>query len=357
MTKKKVLVWLSWWVDSAVTAHLLLEQWYEVIAWFMKNYANEENPHCHTREDRNMAIKVAQHLWIKTFAIFDFREEYKETIINYIYDWYKQWYTPNPDVLCNTEVKFKLFLNAAESLWCDYVATGHYARITKDETWYHLLKWVDTNKDQSYFLSWLNQHQLEHTLYPLGWLTKPEVRKIAAWLSLPNAERKDSQWLCFIGKVPMKDFLKQTLPVEHGDIVTVEWEVLWQHEWAWFYTIWQRQWLGLWWWPWFVIRKDVTNNQVIVWREDEQLLFANSLEATNIHRVVNSPTLPYTCNAKIRYRQEDQAVTITQWDKDESLLVTFTTPQRAISSWQTVALYQWDELIGSWIITKAIHNA
>jgi len=355
MNNKKVLVWISWWVDSAVTAHLLLKQWYEVIAWFMKNYADESNPNCHTREDRNMAIKVAQSLWIKTFVIFDFREEYNKTIIDYIYNWYKQWYTPNPDVLCNTEVKFKLFLDAALSLWCEYVATWHYARISKDDTWYHLLKWVDTNKDQSYFLSWLNQKQLSHALFPLWALTKPEVRLIAEEINLPNAKRKDSQWLCFIWKIPMKEFLKQTLPVTEWNIITTDGTILGSHEWAWFYTIGQRQWLWLAWWPWFVIRKDVTKNEIVVWREDEQLLFASTLIAANIHRV-NPVTLPVTCQAKIRYRQVDQECTVIQWEEQWTIKVSFTEKQRAISSWQTVAFYQWDELLGSWIIAHALYD-
>jgi len=231
-----------------------------------------------------------------------------KTIIDYIYNGYKEGYTPNPDVLCNTEVKFKLFLDAAKSIGCDYVATGHYARVTQDERWFHLLKWVDTNKDQSYFLSGLNQEQLSHALYPLGWLTKPEVRTIAESINLPNADRKDSQWLCFIGKVPMKEFLKQTLPVEQGNIISTDWTVLGTHEWAWFYTIGQRQWLWLAWWPRFVIRKDVKNNEIIVWREDEQLLFSSELNATDIHWV------------------------------------------NPVSSWQTVVFYDWDELLWSAII-------
>ncbi len=354
--EKKVLVWLSWWVDSAVCAYLLQQQWYTVIAWFMKNYADPENPHCHTREDRNSALAVADHLGITTFCIFDFRKEYDETIISYIYEWYKSWYTPNPDVLCNTKIKFKTFLNAALSLGCCAVATWHYARITQSAQWYHLLKWVDTNKDQSYFLSWLDQHQLAHALFPLWWLTKTQVRALAQEINLPNATRKDSQWLCFIGKVPMKEFLKQTLPVQPGPILDTKGNKLWQHDWAWFYTVWQRQWLWLSWWPWFVISKNVTTNTLIVWSKDEQLLYASALEATALHWTAwSAPTLPLRCQAKIRYRQDDQEVNLAQWAKN-TMIVTFEQPQRAISSWQTIAFYNNDELIWSGIIKKPLHT-
>jgi tRNA-specific 2-thiouridylase len=194
-----------------------------VIAGFMKNYADESNPHCHTREDRDMALKVSQYLGIKTFVIFDFRKEYDEQIIQYIYDSYEAGLTPNPDVFCNSEVKFKLFLEEALKMGCDGIAMGHYARIEKQEIStkqqeYRLLKGIDTNKDQSYFLSRLNQFQLSKAYFPIGHLTKLEVRKLALDLGLPNAERKDSQGLCFIGKVSIKDFVSKELPKIPGPI-------------------------------------------------------------------------------------------------------------------------------------------
>ncbi len=351
--KKRVLLGLSWWVDSAVAAHLLLQEGYEIVAGFMKNYANEENPHCHTREDRDMAIKVARHLGIQNFTIFDFRKQYDEKIIQYIYDTYKEGRTPNPDVLCNSEIKFKLFLEEGIKMWCDYVATWHYARIVgpndKQDGFYHLLKWVDENKDQSYFLSWLNQLQLSKALFPLGGLTKPEVREIAAKLALPNADRKDSQGLCFIGKVEMKEFLKEHLPVNKGEIKTVDGKVLGEHEWVHFYTIGQRQWLWLSWWPWYVIERRIDTNELIVWPDDTTALHRDSLIAVDWHRVAEEKKLPLKAQAKIRYRQEDQEVTITA-DSATSYKVSFAQPQRAISSGQTVAIYDGDELIASGII-------
>ncbi len=235
--KKRVLVGMSGGVDSAVAAHLLLQQGYEVIAGFMKNYADEKNPDCHTKKDRNMAIKVSQHLGIDTFIIFDFRQQYHETIIQYIYDTYAAGQTPNPDILCNTEIKFKLFLEEAKKLGCDAVATGHYAHISHDTSGYHLHKGVDTNKDQSYFLSGLNQEQLAQSLFPLGTLTKPAVRDIATSIDLPNAQRKDSQGLCFIGKVSMKEFLAEALEKKEGDIIDATGKKLGTHDGVRFYTI------------------------------------------------------------------------------------------------------------------------
>ncbi len=350
--KKRVLLGLSWWVDSAVAAHLLLEQGYDVVAGFMKNFADESNPHCHTREDRDMAIKVAQHLGIQTFVIFDFRKQYDEKIIQYIYETYQQGRTPNPDVLCNSEIKFKLFLEEGIKLWCEYVATGHYARVTwpDSDNQFHLLKWIDDNKDQSYFLAWLNQEQLSKSLFPLGEMTKPHVRELAEKIKLPNADRKDSQWLCFIGKVDMKEFLQQNLPVKKWVIKDSEGKVLGEHEGVHFYTIGQRQGLGLSGWPWYVIRRDIETNELIVWPDDTTALHRDSLIATDRHRLAQPQTIPFKAHAKIRYRQEDQAVTVSQSTQENEYLLTFDQPQRAISSGQTVAVYDGDELIASGII-------
>lgn len=341
---------MSGGVDSAVAAYLLLQAWYEVIAGFMKNYADESNPTCHTKEDRDTAIQVAQFLWISTVIIFDFRKEYDERIIQYIYNWYKSWYTPNPDVLCNSQVKFDIFLEAAIKLWCDAIATGHYARIRQDEAGlFHLLKGVDTNKDQSYFLSWLNQYQLSKSIFPLGEMTKPQVRALAATIQLPNATRKDSQGLCFIGKVPMKTFLQKHLPLQPGVIKDTAWKQLGQHDGYYFYTIWQREGLGLAWWPRYVVSKDIAANEIIVGRKEEIALYNNRLTATQRHRVWAAYPLPLTAMSKIRYRQEDQVVTILP-HTDAIVEVVFEVPQRAISAGQTIAIYEGDDLIASGII-------
>ncbi len=351
--RKRVLVWMSWWVDSSVAAHLLIEQWYEVIAGFMKNYADEANPNCHTREDRNTALKVSQQLGIKTFIIFDFREEYHQRIIQYIYDWYQQWLTPNPDVLCNSEVKFKLFLDKAMELGCDYVATWHYARISKDDQGYKLLKWLDQNKDQSYFLSGLNQEQLSRSLFPIWSLEKDRVRDIAHERWLINADRKDSQGLCFIWKVPIREFLKEALPEKTGDILDISWSKLWEHAGAHFTTIWQRTWLWLSWWPRYVVEKNTETNTVIVSKDQAKDLMADKLLVNSLHWINTPQELPRSWSAKIRYRQTDQACTVSTYDSWNTL-IHFEQPQRAISAGQIVVLYQGDQLIASWVIKQSL---
>lgn len=351
--KKKVLIWLSGWVDSAVAAALLLEQGYEVIAWFMKNYVDETNPNCHTKEDRDMAIKVAQHLWIKTFIIFDFREEYEERIIQYIYTWYQQWTTPNPDVLCNSLVKFDLFLQQALALWCDYIATGHYAKCIYEKKQYHLYKWKDETKDQSYFLSGLQQNQLAHALFPLGDFLKTEVRQKAMHLNLPNAERKDSQGLCFIGKVPMKEFLSKTISLQPWPIKDSEWTILGTHSGALFYTIGQREGLGLSGGPWFVIEKNVHTNELIVWHEDDPKLWTSTVYVSDRQRSSSVYILPLQAYAKLRYRQPDQACSLSEGN-DNTMILSFTEPQRAVTPGQIAVVYQNDLLLWQGVITWSV---
>lgn len=347
---KKVLVWLSGWVDSAVSAYLLQKDWYEVSAWFMKNYVSDDE-NCPTKEDRDMAIKVAEQLWIKIFMIFDFRKEYDEKIVEYIYDSYKKWITPNPDIMCNKEIKFKLFLDKAMDLWFNYIATWHYAQIEKDEKWEYILKkWVDENKDQSYFLAWLNQEQLSKSLFPIWNICKTKVREIANQVNLINANRKDSQGICFIWKVDMHKFLEKKLPIKSWDIINTKWEKIWTHNWAHFFTIGQRKWINIWWWPaLFVVKKDIDKNQVIVWEEKELDLYSKELETINWHWIWEKYSLPLKAMAKIRYRQKDQELEIfDNWVN--SIKAVFKEEQRAISSWQTIAVYMEDKLIWSWII-------
>lgn len=345
----KVMIGLSGGVDSAVAAYLLQQQGHELIAGFMKNYADESNPNCQTREDRDMAIKVAQHLGITTFVIFDFRKAYDERIVQFIYDGYASGVTPNPDVLCNSLIKFGLFLEQATALGCSHVATGHYARVvapTSDTNTYQLLKGIDTNKDQSYFLSWLSQAQLSQSLFPLGALTKPEVRKIAQDIWLPNADRKDSQGICFIGKVGMEEFLKKKIPVKQGEICDTNGNILGMHDGMHNYTIGQREGLWLADWPRYVVNKDTKENRVIVGHADAEELFHESLYATARHWVGAPRSFPFTAKAKIRYRQPDQEVTLSSEDGIH-ILATFTQPQRAITSWQIIAIYDGDALIAN----------
>jgi len=340
----RILVWLSGWVDSAVTAYLLKKQGHDVTAGFMINYLDEQNPNCPTREDIKIAKEVAEYLEIPFFT-FDYRDEYEEKVLNYMYEWYQKWITPNPDIMCNSEVKFKAFLDEAMQLWFDKIATGHYARI-KD---WKLLKWIDNNKDQSYFLAWLSTEQLNKALFPIGELEKSEVRKIAREAGLPNAERKDSQWICFVGKVNMAEFLEKKIKPKKGIVKNTSWKILWEHKWVFYYTIGQRKWLDIWWQnePIFVIKKDLQKNEIIVWTSKDLELYSDYLIIKNINNLSSWQWWKAKC--KIRYRQADQDCTVLKISEDE-YEVKFEEKQRAIAQWQICAIYIKDELVMSGII-------
>lgn len=344
---KKILVWMSGGVDSAVAAYLLKEQGYNVVAGFMKNYVDEENPNCSTYQDAKEAIKVAEFLWLKIIS-FDLREEYEEKIVKYIYDGYEKWITPNPDILCNSLIKFDVFLDKALELWFDGIAMGHYARVEKTWANYRLLRGMDHNKDQSYFLSWLNQYQLSKSLFPIWWISKPDVRKIAKKIWLPNADRKDSQWLCFIGKVPMRGFLKQRLAVKKWDIVLVDWTKVGEHEWAYFFTIGQSRGLDIN-KKAYVVNIDTKKNLVIVsYNKQEPDLLKKEVTVVNWHWIWKKYELPLECETKIRYRQEpNPSKMIFEWKKIKFI---YTDEQWGITPGQSVVAYVWDECIWGGVI-------
>lgn len=341
---QKILVGLSGGVDSAVALYLLKKQGYEVEAAFMKNFSEKVNikGECPWKEDRMMAYRVAAHLKVP-IQTFDFQKEYHDKVVNYIFDSYQAGLTPNPDVLCNNEIKFKLFLEKAIKLGFDKIATGHYANIKEDKNGFHLLRGVDPNKDQSYFLAGLNQKQLSKAVFPIGDIIKPEVRKIAKKAKLPNADKKDSQGICFIGKIDLKTFLKQKIKPKAGDIVDTKGNKLGTHEGVWYYTIGQRKGLdiggsG----PWYVVSKDIKNNKVIVGHVDDEALYNKSVQISNLHWLGKEHKLPLKAKAQIRYRQPGQNVILVSANKAE-----FKKPQAGVASGQILAIYKKDELIAS----------
>lgn len=389
----RVVVGLSGGVDSSVTAHLLIEEGHEVIGLFMRNWNDESviiDDECPWIEDSNDAILVAEKLGIP-FQVIDLSKDYKERIVDYMFSEYENGRTPNPDVLCNREIKFDIFLKAAMQLGADYVATGHYCRkgtIEKDgETVYQLLAGIDQNKDQSYFLCQLDQEQLSKALFPIGHLTKPEVRKIAKKLDLVTAEKKDSQGLCFIGKVRLPDFLQQQLKPKQGEIIEIsessslfangvsasedlalltkpyhfeknDGKVVGQHHGAHYFTIGQRKGLNVGGKekPLFVIGTDVQQNLIFTGQGgDHPGLHRKGLLVNNheIHWIREDLRLNIGENAqyqaRIRYRQALTKATLHM--REEGLYIVFDEPQKAIASGQFVAWYQQDELIGSGVIS------
>lgn len=375
MFKGKVLLGMSGGVDSSVSAVLLLEQGYEVIGGFMKNWsANDEGEECEWRRERRDAMRVAGQLGLK-FYTFDFEAEYRRKVYEYMIDEYKAGRTPNPDVLCNKYMKFDMFLKEADKLGCDFIATGHYARKVEDEKGVaHLLAGIDDEKDQTYFLCQLNQEQLKRSLFPIGHLQKSKVREIAREHNLFVAEKKDSQGICFVGQVDMQQFLEARIAPHDGNIVTTDGRVLGKHRGFEFYTIGQRGGLGVGGGtPLYVVdRKPETNEVVIALGPDDPALFRSELVATNLSETYPGSLEGATgkkIHARTRYRQPLAECVVEKEDgrrkmedfvipaqpgiqSDQRLIVRFSSPQRAIAPGQFVAFYAGEELIGSGMIAR-----
>ncbi len=355
----RVVVGMSGGVDSSVAALLLKQQGYDVIGIFMKNWDDtDEFGHCTAEEDFADVKRVCQHIGIPYYTV-NFEREYRDKVFAYFLDEYRKGRTPNPDVMCNREIKFGQFLDKALSLGADLIATGHYARLEHRGGTWHLLRSADRNKDQTYFLSQLNQYQLSKTLFPLGRLTKQEVRQIAREAGLPTAGKKDSTGICFIGERDFRTFLSHFLPAQPGDIRTLDGELKGRHQGLMYYTLGQRQGLGIGGGgtgePWFVADKDLDHNILyVVQGADHPALYSYGLLATDVNWISGHPpaketTGRFSCTAKFRYRQADQAVML-ELLPDNRCLVRFEQPQKAVTPGQAVVFYDGEVCLGGGII-------
>lgn len=348
--KGKVLMALSGGVDSAVAAYKLLEGGFEVVGGHMVCW--DEGPYCSADADRASAARVATALGIK-LKVFDFRTEYKEKVVDYFVGEYKAGRTPNPDVACNKEIKFGIFFEKALELGYDFVATGHYARVSRQlsvsseqEDQFKLLAGIDGSKDQSYFLYTLTQRQLSKTLFPIGHLTKSEVRAIAARLNLPNATRADSQGICFVGEVAIREFLSKRIKNKIGNIISQSGEVLGKHEGVAFYTIGQREGLkvskSV---PHYIVEKRAETNTLVAAPFGDEAIFKEELVASEMSWVSHLPKVGEAVSARVRYRQplvKGEIVSATS----NKLKLKFFEPVSAITPGQAVVLYQGEEIIG-----------
>ncbi len=357
MATQRVIAGISGGVDSAVAALRLLEQGYEVEGLFMKNWEEDDSAeYCSAAEDLADAEQVCDQLGI-TLHTVNFSAEYWDRVFEYFLAELRQGRTPNPDVMCNREIKFKAFLDYALDQGADMIATGHYARIAHSNDQAHLLKGKDANKDQSYFLYLLGQRALQHSLFPIGEMEKPDVRALAEKAGFGNYSKKDSTGICFIGERRFKDFIAQYLPAQPGDMVSTEGEVIGQHNGLMYYTLGQRQGLGIGGIhdkpenPWYVVRKDLDNNVLTVAQgHDHPLLLSSTLHAVDSHWISGkAPDFPLRCSAKTRYRQSDQACTVHTSDNN-GLKVSFDQPQRAVTPGQSLVLYNGDACLGGAII-------
>ena len=358
----RVVVGLSGGVDSSVSAALLKEHGLEVTALFMKNWEEDDtDTYCSAAEDRDYASRVCDELGIE-FKTINFAAEYWDNVFEYFLREYRAGRTPNPDVLCNREIKFKAFLNyALDDLHADFIATGHYCRRSFNPgTAARLIRGADPQKDQSYFLNALNSAVLEKVLFPVGELRKTEVRKMAAERHLATAQRKDSTGICFIGERRFRDFLSRFLPAQPGPILTLDGTVVGEHQGLMFATIGQRRGLGIGGVSgagsaaWYVAGKDLKRNALIVVQgRHHPALYAPALEAAEVNWIAGEPQLPLECSCKIRYRQQDLPCRVFPL-ADGVLKVRFKKPAAAVSPGQYAVFYQGEECLGGAVILRAV---
>lgn len=356
---KKVIVGLSGGVDSSVAAALLVEAGYDVEGLFMKNWEHDDKPgYCAAEKDLNDAKAICEQLSIPLHQV-NFSDAYWHRVFEHVLSEYERGRTPNPDVLCNQEIKFKCFLDYALSLGADAIATGHYAKVDSE---HRLCKAKDRNKDQTYFLHAMPREALKKVLFPIGNYLKPEIREIAKKLNLKTHAKKDSTGLCFIGERPFKQFLNEFMLATPGDIQNTTGDTIGRHDGLMFYTIGQRQGLNIGGVkgadeaPWYVVDKDLENNILVVAQGSEHpMLYANGLICGPIHWLidVNASELPKTCFAKTRYRQLEQACMISP-ENNGLHTVMFSSPQRAITVGQYIVFYDKNLCLGGAVIESVI---
>jgi tRNA-specific 2-thiouridylase len=357
MNNHKVMIGMSGGVDSSVAALRLLEQGHEVTGLFMKNWDEDDgSEYCTAKEDLDDAQQVSDKLGIELKTV-NFATEYWDNVFEDFLSEYAAGRTPNPDILCNREIKFKAFLDYATQLGADYIATGHYTQIAQQDEQFQLMRGLDANKDQSYFLYTLGQTQLSRSLFPIGDMEKPAVRELAQKAGFINSRKKDSTGICFIGERKFKDFLQRYLPAQPGNMKTPDGETIGQHQGLMYYTLGQRQGLGIGGVktaaeePWYVVQKDLINNILVVAQgHDHPLMQSHTLNASQLSWVsTDAPTDQFNCTAKTRYRQKDQTCQVTILDNG-ACEVTFDNAQRAVTPGQSVVFYDNEMCLGGGII-------
>jgi tRNA-specific 2-thiouridylase len=359
MADAKIIVGVSGGVDSSVAALLLQQQGASIAGLFMQNWDDDGSGDCRAEDDRRDAIGICGRLGIP-FHARNFAKEYWAGVFEHFLAEYRAGRTPNPDVLCNREIKFRTFLDEARALGAEKIATGHYAQIAFREGAWRLLRAADGDKDQSYFLHQLGQEQLSATLFPIGGLNKPEVRRIAEAAGLPTAQKKDSTGICFIGERDFREFLGRYLPAKPGEIRSVDGQKIGEHGGVFYYTLGQREGLfvggvkGRSAAPWFVVDKDIASNTLYVDQgNDSRWLQSNQLRSEPAHWIAGAPPAAvFRCSAKHRYRQRDEACEVRILD-DGSADVRFDAPQRAVTPGQSVVFYRDDECLGGAVIESS----
>lgn len=351
MEKKTVIVGMSGGVDSSVSAYLLKQQGYNVIGLFMHNWEEtSDDGFCTAESDWEDVKRVCSKLQIPYYSV-NFAKEYYDRVFKEFLSEYEKGRTPNPDVLCNREIKFGPFLKYALTIGGDYIATGHYCNVECIDGVYYLKKAKDANKDQTYFLNQLNQKQLSKVIFPVGNMLKPDLRELAKSLELVTADKKDSTGICFIGERNFRNFLNNYFPAKQGDIKDLSGKIIGKHDGVLYYTLGQRKGLNIGGYaggngqPWFVVKKDIKNNILYVHQGDDDILKSDYLITEDFNWISGCPAKEFECKAKFRYRQTDQDVKVTVID-DNQVRVDYKERQRAVTPGQYVVLYQEDICLG-----------